>query len=112
MNRKKTLISEYKQRKIIGGIFRVKNTNNGKYLLDYTPNLQAKQNSFAFMSSSSSCFDYKLKKDWEMFGSRAFTFDIIATLEKKAEQTQDEFMNDLQTLAQLWSEKTDPLTRY
>ena len=112
MDRKKALINEYKQRKITGGIFKVTNTQNGRYLLDYTPNLQAKHNSFDFMSSSNTCFDYKLKKDWEAFGNQAFTFDIIASIDKKDAQTQDEFMLDLQTLAQLWSEKLDSSMRY
>jgi hypothetical protein len=112
MDRKKELANQYKQRKIIGGIFRVTNTKNGKYFLDYTPNLQAKQNAFEFMSSNGSCFDYKLKNDWETFGKQAFIFDIVATIEKKDVQTQDEFISDLQTLAQMWGEKLDSSTRY
>jgi hypothetical protein len=112
MDRRKTLISEYKQRKIIGGIYRVTNTKNGRYLLDYTPNLQARQNAFDFMASSGSLFDYRLQKDWETFGEKAFTFEVLETIEQKKEQTRDGFIADLKTLAQLWSEKLDPSTRY
>ena len=112
MDRRKSLVNEYKQRKIIGGIFRVTNARNGMYLLDYTPNLLARQNAFDFMASSGSCFDYKLRKDLDMFGNAAFTFEILETLEKKKEQSQDEFIEDLKTLAQMWSEKLDSSTRY
>lgn len=112
MDRKKTLTNEYKQRKIVGGIYRVTNTRNGMYLLDYAVNLQAKQNAFDFMTSSGSCFDYRLKKDLEEFGNKVFVFEILETMEKKKEQTQDEFVADLKTLAQMCSEKLDSSKRY
>jgi hypothetical protein len=112
LDRKKELQKEYKERKIIGGVFRVVNTTNGKYLLDYTPNLQAKQNAFNFMVTQSSCFDYKLRSDWESSGGGAFTFETLDTLVKKDIQTPEEFQNDLKTLAQMWSEKLDPKKRY
>jgi hypothetical protein len=112
MDRRKTLTNEYKQGKIIGGIYRVTNTLNGMYLLDYAINLQAKQNMFNFMASSGSCLDYRMKKDWTAFGGKAFIFETLEVLEKKKEQTQDEFINDLKMLEQLWSEKLDSSTRY
>ena len=112
MDRRKTLINEYKRGQIIGGIYRVTNTRNGMYLLDYAPNLQSKQNSFNFMVSSGSCLDYRLKKDLTAFGGEVFIFEMLEALEKKQEQTQDEFMDDLKMLEQLWSEKLDSSTRY
>jgi hypothetical protein len=112
MDRRKTLINEYKQGAIIGGIYRVTNTRNGMYLLGYTPNLQAKQNSYNFMVSTGSCLDYRLKKDLTVFGGKAFIFEILEALEKKKEQTQDKFIDDLKMLEQLWSEKLDSSSRY
>ena len=112
MDKRKTLINEYKQGKVIGGIYRVTNTRNGMYLLDYTANLQSKQNSFNFMISSGSCLDYRLKKDLAEFGDKAFVFETLEALEKKKEQTQDEFIDDLKVLEQLWCEKLDPAKRY
>jgi hypothetical protein len=112
MDRRKTLINEYKQGKTIGGIYRVTNTRNGMYLLDYAINLQAKQNAFNFMSSSGSCFECRIKDDWTAFGGDAFTFEMLEALEKKTEQTQDEFIDDLKMLMQIWSDKLDSSTRY
>jgi hypothetical protein len=112
MDNRKALINEYKQRKILGGIYRVTNTRNGMYLLDYAANIQAKQNAFDFMVSSSSCLDYRLKKDLEALGSRVFGFEILETLEKKRDQSQDEFMTDLETLAKMYSDKMDSSKRY
>jgi hypothetical protein len=112
MDRRKQLTNEYKQGEVIGGIYRVTNTRNGMYLLDYATNIQSKQNSFNFMVSSGSCLDYRLNKDWTAFGGEAFIFEILEALEKKKEQTQDEFIDDLKMLGQLWSEKLDSSTRY
>jgi hypothetical protein len=112
MERRKTLINEYKQGKVIGGIYRVTNTRNGMYLLDYAANLQSKQNSFNFMVSSGACLDYRLKEDLTAFGGEVFSFEMLEALEKKKEQTQDEFIDDLKMLKQLWSERLDSTTRY
>lgn len=112
MDRKKTLLNEYKQGKVIGGIYRITNTRNGRYLLDFAANIQAKQNSFNFMVSAGSCLDTRLKEDWTESEDRAFTFEILEELEKKKEQAQDEFMDDLKMLEQLWSDKLNPSARY
>lgn len=112
MDRRKTLTNEYKQGKVVGGIYRVTNTRNGMYLLDYATNIQSKQNSYNFMVSSGSCLDYRLNKDWAAFGGESFIFEILEAFEKKIEQTQDEFIDDLKTLERLWSEKLDLSTRY
>lgn len=112
MDRRKQLTNEYKQGEVIGGIYRVTNTRNGMYLLDYATNIQSKQNSFNFMVSSGSCLDYRLNKDWTAFGGEAFIFEILEAFGKKKEQTQDEFIDDLRMLEQLWSEKLDSSTRY
>jgi hypothetical protein len=109
---RKTLSNQYKQRIITGGIYKITNTGNAMYLLGHAVDLRAKQNSFDFMVSSGSCFDYRLKKDWEVFGAQAFTFETLELLEKKKDQTQEEFISDLQMLEQMWIEKLDPSKRY
>jgi hypothetical protein len=112
MDKRKTLLNEYKQRKIIGGIYRLTNTSNGMYFLDHATNIQAKQNSFNFMVSSGSCFHYKLQKDWEEFGGKVFMFEILDTIEKKKDQSQNKFIDDLRMLEQMWSEKLNASNRY
>ncbi len=112
MDRRKELKDEYRQGKVTGGVYRLVNTCRGMYLLDYTPNLQAKQNSYNFAISTGSCLDFRLKEDWESFGGETFAFEILEALDKKKEQSQDEFMDDLKMLKQLWGDKLDPSNRY
>lgn len=109
---KKSLINEYKQREITGGIYRITNTQNGMYLLDYSTNIGAKQNSFNFMVSSGNCINYRLKKDWEAFGAGAFTFETLETIVKKKEQSQEQFTEDLEILRQIWADKLEVSARY
>jgi hypothetical protein len=109
---KKELINEYKQRKIVGGVFRVVNTKTGKYLLDYATDLQAKQNSFSFMVATNASFDYKMDKDWKELGAQAFKFEVLDSLEKKKDQTQEQFVEDLKTLMAMWVEKGEVGERY
>lgn len=112
MDRKRTLINEYKQRRVVGGVYRLTNTRNGRYLLEYATDLQAKQNGFNFMVSTGACFNYKLQKDWDAFGGKVFAFEILEAIEKKKEQSQAEFTDDLKVLERMWSEKLDASNRY
>jgi hypothetical protein len=109
---RKALLNEYKHRQITGGVFRITNIQNGRFLLDYTPNIQARQNAFDFSVSQNSCPDYKLKPDFDALGIKVFKFEILEILDKKAEQSQDDFLTDLQLLGVLWGEKLDASKKY
>jgi hypothetical protein len=112
MDRRKSLTEQYKQEEPVGGVYRITNTVNGKYLLDYSPNLKGKENAFRFMSSHGSCVDYRLAEDWALHGAEAFVFEELEALKKKKEQSRDEFADDLKMLVKLWAEKLGPSTRY
>ena len=109
---KKEIKEIYKQRKITGGIYRVINVRNGKYLLNYSPDIRAKQNAFDFSISSNIVFDVRLLADWNALGGKGFRFEVLELLEKKKNQTIEQFTEDLKTLAQIWSEKLDPSLKY
>ena len=109
---RKALKDNYKQRKVNGGIYRVTNTRSGKFLLGYTPDVQAKQNAFNFAISSNLFFDPRLREDWGELGGKVFTFEILETLVKKSDQTDEQFMADLQMLEQIWTKKLDVADRY
>jgi hypothetical protein len=112
MERRKELKEEYKLQKTTGGIYQVTNTRNGMYLFNYSPNTAAKQNAFDFAVSTGMCFDNRLRKDWEAFGGGAFRFEVLETINKKKDQTQEQFIADLQALAEMWEGKLDPSKRY
>ena len=111
-DRRKTLINDYKQRKIIGGVFKVTNTVTGRYLLDSAADIQARQNAFNFSVTTNNAFDYKMRKDWQESGAGVFKFEVLDSIEKKESQSREQFMEDLKTLEQIWMEKSDASKRY
>ena len=112
MNRRKEIINEYKERKLLGGVYTITNTLNGKYLIDYAANLKSVQNRFQFAVTTGSTVHPKLQKDWEELGAKAFTLKVLEELEQKPEQSQAEFMDDLKTLEQLWRADLDASKEY
>lgn len=111
-DRKKELMLEYKERKLIGGIYIISNTANGKYLLLSDVNIKSVKNRFEFSQSTNSCVMPKLQKDWKEFGNKVFTLEILEELEKKETQTDKEFKEDLDLIVEVWAEKYDESKSY
>lgn len=109
---RKDLINAYKQRKIIGGVFTVTNTATGRYLLEAAGDITARQNAFNFSVSTNNPFDYKMRKEWQTSGAAAFNFKVLDTLEKKENQSQEQFLEDLKMLEEIQAEKLDAAKRY
>lgn len=98
---KKDLLAAYKQRKQIGGVYAVTNTNTGKSLVLASAEIGGIQKRYEFAQMTGGCFHPKLQRDAETYGNGAFTFAVLETLEKKDTQTDKEFADDLDMLLQL-----------
>ncbi len=109
---KKDLIAAYKQRAQIGGIYAVTNTQTGKSLVLASADIGGIRKRYEFSVLTGGCFHPKLQQDANQFGSGAFSFAVLEEMEKKATQTDREFMDDLEVLLSLWLEKYDPATLY
>ena len=104
-DKKKALKAQYKERKVIGGVFVIRNTITGKLLLDAATDLQGSKNRFAFARQTGNCVDMKLQSDWKQQGANAFAFEILEELEKSETQTDAEFSADIKLLKEIWTEK-------
>ena len=102
---RKALTLAYRERKVIGGVYRIVNTENSNILLAPTADLQGAKNRFDFSLKTGSCVNLKIQKDWDEYGANAFTFEILEELEKKEDQTPKEFQEDLKVLQEMWQEK-------
>lgn len=111
-SQKKELLAEYKARKVIGALYSIKNTMNGKALILCTLNLEGSKNRFAFSQKMGGCENLKLREDWKNFGANAFVFEVLEELKMGEGQTQKEFQDDLKILYSLWIEKTDAAKMY
>lgn len=85
---KKELIARYKARPVTGGVFKIRNTQNGRYLLASGIDIKGDRNRFNFSVATGSCVHMKLQKDWNTFGPKAFA-------------------EDLKMLEQMWRERLD-----
>lgn len=112
MDRRKELREQYKARKVIGGIYRILNTVNGRFFLQSTTDMQAARNRFQGVNRSDVCTLPPLQRDWREFGAAAFVFEELDWLEKGAEQTDAEFKEDIKALLELWEDKLPPELRY
>ena len=104
---RKALISEYKEKKIVGGIYCIVNDVTGKHYVFSTPNIDGSRNLFEFAKLTSSCILPQLKNEWEEYGVDAFRYEKLAELEKGAEQTKRGFTDDLKELLNLWTKELE-----
>ncbi len=109
---KKALKEAYKNRKITGCVYIVRNARNGRYYLNYSDVGAAPANSFALSVSAGSPFKPGMAADWKEHGAQAFVLEILEEMEKKEAQSPREFAGELAVLADLWAEKFDAALRY
>lgn len=112
MDRRKELKAQYKARKVVGGIYRINNKENGCFYLQYTDDMQATHNWFGSCCMLGTCTLPPIQEDWKKFGKDAFSVEELDLLEKKQEQSATEFREDLKILLELWSEKLPKENRY
>lgn len=104
-DRKKALAQQYKARKKDGGVFKITNSETGKFMLAGDVDLTACKNRFEFSVLTDGCTYNKLADDWKKYGGKVFNFEVLERLEKKEEQTDKEFRSDIEALYELWLEK-------
>ena len=109
---RKKLVQEAMEAKVEGAVYAVKNTQNGKVLVDATAELQGTINRFNFLKQMNDPFSMKMRADFMEMGRDAFVLEILETLEKKPEQTLEEFKEDLKLLKEIWIGKFDSSLLY
>ena len=112
MSDRKALSKGYKERKLVGGVYVIRNTQNGRYLIGHAVDLASARNRFQFGLTTGSAIDPRVRADWATFGPHAFTLDILEELEQGSEQTRAQFEDDLVALEQLRRADLDPSQEY
>ena len=102
---RKELKQQYEQRKIVGGVYLIKNTRGEKMLLEATTDIRGSRNRFDFSLKTGSCADMRLQEDWKKWGADSFVFQVLEEHEKGDSQTMAEFQSDISILKDLWGEK-------
>lgn len=102
---KKELKEQYKNREIIGGVYRVVCRENGKYWLRATKDIKGSKNRFLFSVATNTCPEACMVKEWKQFGAIGFSFEILEEIVKKETQTDREFIDDTNVLLEIWKDK-------
>jgi hypothetical protein len=102
---RKDLVRQYNERKIVGGVYAVRNTRDGTVFLDASGDIRASVNRFDFSRKMGVCPIAKIKKDWDKLGPESFVFEILEEHVKDASRTDREFLDDLGALKALWGER-------
>jgi len=106
MNRK-AQIREYKETAQPMGIYRVRNTANGKSLVGSSVNLPAILNRHRAQLKMGLHSNRALQEDWNQLGAEVFEFETLDLL-KPPEQPGYDPSDDLRVLEEMWLEKLSP----
>ena len=104
---RKRLTREYKEGKRPIGVFRVRNTVNGKCFVGSSKDLSAILNRHRFTLEHGSHANRALQRDWNEFGAEAFVFEVVDTLTPDEAPDYDPAV-DLRVFEALWLEKLSP----
>ena len=101
---RKERIRQYKETPRPMGVYRVRNTMNGRSLIGSSINLPAILNRQRFQLESGLHPNRALQQDWNKLGPAAFVFETVDTL-KPSDQPDYDPSEDLRVLTAIWLER-------
>ena len=104
---RKARIREYKETLRPMGVYRVRNTANGKSLVGSSVDLPAILNRHRAQLRMGLHANRALQKDWREFGPEVFEFETLDTL-KRPDRPGYDPSDDLRVLEEMWLEKLSP----
>lgn len=103
--KRKELMDAYKNRTVIGGIYCIKCSGNGRKRIKATTDMQGAKNLYQSSIDVSGCPEPSMMKEWSEYGTASFSFICLEELKKGETQTAAEFAADVKALYELWLEK-------
>jgi hypothetical protein len=104
MDRKKALIREYKQRRPLMGVYRIRNLVTGNSLVAASTDLPSILNRHRAQLSMGGHSSRSLQADWIQHGPESFVFEMLDTL-APSEAPDHDPLGDLTVLEDLWLDK-------
>lgn len=106
MSRRDELKRLAKETKTEAGVYQIRNTRNGKVLIESTRNLKT-MNGHLFGLQTGAHGNKQLQAEWNEFGPEAFAFEVLEVLEKPETGYVDE-PGALKRLKAKWLEQLQP----
>jgi hypothetical protein len=108
MDRKKELKRLYKENPLQGGVYQIRNKQDGKILVRSSFTFNAGFNRDRMeLDSRKSRFEL-LQAEWNRVGGDMFEFEILDVFKPRDEDTFDQRRKELLLLEQMWCEKLQP----
>jgi hypothetical protein len=103
--KRKELIEQYKSKKAVGGIYCIKCNVNNRTWIKTTRDMEGQKNRYEFFFSTNSCPEPSMLTEWNQYGAKTFSFEILEELKQGETQTDKEFAEDMEVLLKIWMEK-------
>ena len=103
--KQKALLTSYRERRIVGGVCAIRCSATGRVLLLTSAEPESLCNRFQFSVFTGTCTHAALSADWKAWGGSSFTFECLETLERRDDQSDRAFRDDLDALTSLWRER-------
>lgn len=104
---RKSLIDEYKRTPKDMGVYRIRNTVNGKCFVASSKDVRARLNRHRMDLKNNGERVRGLQEDWNAFGAEAFELEAVDLLEPPEDDNYDP-TEDLKVLEKLWLDKLEP----
>ena len=105
--RKRELKLQYKEKKIMMGVYKIENRKNGKIFVGATQNILGRFNRHEFLLKMGLHLNKELQAEWNEFGKDNFSFELLE--EYKEPDSSSRFNNiQLDKMKALWLEKLQP----
>lgn len=104
-DKRKALQNAYKNRSVVGGVYCVKCSGNGRIWLRSTTDMEGAKNRVLFSLKMKGAPEPSMLRECSEYGWESFSFAVIEELKKKEDQTDKEFADDIATLLEIWTEK-------
>jgi hypothetical protein len=105
---RKELIRACKEARRPMGIYRVRNTIDGRSLVGSSIDLPSMLNRHRTQLKFRGHRNEALQRDWDVLGPDAFAFEVVDTLTPPADDPGYDPTDDLRVLEELWLERLDP----
>jgi len=100
------LLEQYKDIPIESGVYQIRNTINGKLLVDTTPNLKSLNGRVTSLNMGSYP-NKELQKEWTEYGENAFVMEVLEVL-KPSDNPFVVVKDELKKLQEKWIDKLQP----
>ena len=103
--KRKELQSAYRNREVVGGVYCIKCSGNGRVWMRSTVDMEGTKNRVLFSLKMKGAPEPAMLRECLEYGWESFSFVVLEELKKEEKQTQKEFADDVSALLELWLEK-------